>query len=107
AGAALLGLGVNLRETIGFYLPWLVLAPFVCGWKLRRREILIVVASCLLFACFAVGWFGFWFVTDPNYRSIWHGWRESMRQETARHPVTLRNVWPYLAYFFVSCPMVF
>jgi hypothetical protein len=29
AGAALLGLGVNLRETVGFYLPWLVVAPFV------------------------------------------------------------------------------
>jgi hypothetical protein len=107
AGAALLGLGVNLRETIGLYVPWLVLAPFVCGWKLRRREILIVAGSCLLFACFALGWFGFWFITDPNYRAIWYGWRESMRQETARHPVTVRNLWPYLAYFFVSCPLVF
>src|SRR6185295_1770409 len=27
AGAALLGLGVNLRETAGFYFPWLVVAP--------------------------------------------------------------------------------
>ncbi|HEX9630618.1 MAG TPA: glycosyltransferase family 39 protein, partial [Pyrinomonadaceae bacterium] len=27
AGAGLLGLGVNLRETIGLYAPWLVLAP--------------------------------------------------------------------------------
>jgi len=107
AGAALLGLGVNLRETIGFYAPWLILAPFVCGWKLRRREILIVAGSCLLFAFFALGWFGFWFITDPHYRGIWYGWRESMRQETARHPVTVRNLWPYLAYFFVSCPLMF
>lgn len=107
AGAALLGLGVNLRETIGLYVPWLVLAPFVCGWKLRRREILIVAGSFLLFGFFALGWFGFWFITDPHYRFIWHGWRESMRQETARHPVTFRNLWPYLAYFFVSCPLVF
>jgi 4-amino-4-deoxy-L-arabinose transferase-like glycosyltransferase len=29
AGAALMGLGVNLRETVGFYAPWLVFAPFV------------------------------------------------------------------------------
>ncbi len=29
-GAALMGLGVNLRETIGFYLPWLV-AGAVCA----------------------------------------------------------------------------
>jgi hypothetical protein len=107
AGAALLGLGVNLRETMGFYVPWLILAPFVCGWKLRGREILIVAASCLFFALFALGWFGFWFITDPHYRTIWYGWRESMQQETARHPVTVRNLWPYLAYFFVSCPLIF
>ena len=43
-GAALLGLGVNLRETIGFYAPWLVLAPFVFGWKVGRREVLYVAA---------------------------------------------------------------
>src|ERR1051326_1610993 len=46
-GAGLLGLGVNLRETIGFYLPWLVLAPFVFGWKLERRTIVYIGAACL------------------------------------------------------------
>jgi hypothetical protein len=29
-----------------------------------------------------------------------------MRQETARHPVKLHNLWPYLTYFFVSAPLV-
>lgn len=106
-GAALLGLGVNLRETIGFYLPWLIVAPFVCGWKPGRRQILIIAFSCFLFFLFALAWFGFWFFTDDHYRSVWFGWRESMRQETARHPVTFRNLWPYLAYFFVSAPLVF
>jgi len=106
-GAILLGLGVNLRETIGLYAPWLVFAPFACGWKFRRRELLIVAASCALFLGCALGWFGFWFITDPHYRSIWFGWRESMRQETARHPVTIANLKPYLAYFFVSAPLVF
>lgn len=106
-GAALLGLGINLRETIGFYAPWLVVAPFVCGWKLRRRQILIVGLSCLIFFLCAVGWFAFWFITDDHYRWIWFGWRESMRQETARHPVTLHNLRPYLAYFFVTAPLVF
>ena len=105
-GAALLGLGVNLRETIGFYAPWLVVAPFVCGWKFRRRQILLVALSCLLFFLCASGWFAFWFITDEHYRSIWFGWRESMRQETARHPVTLHNLWPYLAYFFVTAPLI-
>ena len=107
AGAALLGLGVNLRETVGFYLPWLVCAPFVCGWQRGRRQVLIVAGSCCLFFLLAFGWFGFWFITDEHYRWIWFGWRESMRQETARHPVTLHNVWPYLTYFFVSAPLVF
>ena len=106
AGAALLGLGVNLRETIGFYAPWLVVAPFVCGWKFKRRPLLIVAASCLLFFVCAIGWFAFWFITDEHYRWVWFGWRESMWQETARHPVTLRNLRPYLAYFFVTAPLL-
>ena len=105
-GAALLGLGVNLRETIGFYAPWLIVAPFFCGWKFRRREILIVALSGLIFFLCAAGPFAFWFLTDEHYRWIWFGWRESMRQETARHPVTLLNLRPYFAYFFVSAPLL-
>lgn len=107
AGAALLGLGVNLRETIGFYAPWLVIAPFVCGWKFQRRQIVIVVISCLISFVCAAGWFAFWFITDEHYRWIWFGWRESMLQETARHPVTIHNLQPYLAYWFISAPLVF
>ncbi len=106
-GAGLLGLGMNLRETIGLYAPWLILAPLVCGWKLRRRELLVVAGSFLLFLVMTFGWFAYWFLTDDFYRGIWYGWRESMQRETARHPVTLRNLWPYLAYFLVSAPMVF
>ena len=105
AGAGLIGLGVNLRETVGFYAPWLVLAPFLLGWKLRRREILIVADSVVFFSCLGLGWFGYWFITDPDYRSIWFGWRESLRQESARHPVTLAT-WPYIVYFFISAPLV-
>ncbi len=105
-GAALLGLGMNLRESIGFYLPWLVAAPFVCGWKLTRRHIVVIGLSLLLFSVFAFGWFAFWFFTDDHYQRSWFGWRESMRLETERHPVTLRNLWPYLGYFFVSAPLV-
>jgi hypothetical protein len=106
AGAALLGLGVNLRETVGFYAPWLVVAPFVCGWKFRRRHVAVVALSCLIFFLCAAGWFAFWFITDAHYRWIWFGWRESMWQETARHPVTLHNLRPYLAYFFVTAPLL-
>ena len=105
-GAALLGLGVNLRETMGFYAPWLVVAPFVCGWRFRRRQILIVAASCLLFFLCATSWFAFWFITDAHYRSIWFGWRESMLQESARHPIGLRNLRPYLVYLFVTAPLL-
>ena len=86
-GAALLGAGVNLRETIGFYAPWLVLAPFVCGWKPGRREIFLVALSCVIFVLFSGGEFAYWFVSDPAYREGWYGWRESMRQESTLHPV--------------------
>src|SRR5436190_2531326 len=37
AGAALLGLGVNLRETVALYAVWLVAAPFVGGYKFKLR----------------------------------------------------------------------
>jgi hypothetical protein len=106
-GAALLGLGVNLRETVGFYATWLVLGPVACGWQLRRREFIIVFASCIVFFVFASAWFAYWFLVDPHYRWIWHGWRESMRQESARHPVTLANLPLYFFFLFVSAPLVF
>ncbi len=106
-GAALLGLGVNLRETGAFYAPWLVLAPFVCGWRLRRREIFYVALSCAIFLLLAGGWFGYWFLTDAHYRYVWSGWRESMREESARHPVALVNLKPYLMYFVISAPLIF
>lgn len=107
-GAALLGAGVNLRETIGFYAPWLVIAPFACGWRLGRREILNIALCCVVFLVLALGGFSFWFLTDiGGYRAGWMGWRESMRQETARHPVALRNMLPLMVYFFLVAPMVF
>jgi hypothetical protein len=107
AGAGLMGLGVNLRETVGFYAPWLILAPYVLGWKFQRREVIWVAASVVVFALLAFGWFGYWFITDPYYRVLWHGWRESMHEESARHPVALGNLRPYLLYFFISAPVLF
>ncbi len=106
-GAAILGLGVNLRETIGFFAPWLVFAPFALGWKFQRREVLWVAASCAVFVLLAFGWFGYWFITDEHYRWVWHGWRESMRDESSRHPVVLANLRPYLLLYFISAPLVF
>src|SRR5687767_13578780 len=106
-GAALMGLGVNLRETVGFYAPWLILAPYIFGWKFEKREVWYIVASCVVFGLLAFGWFGYWFITDPHYRLAWDGWRESMREESARHPVALVNLKPYVLYFFISAPLVF
>jgi len=105
-GAALLGAGVNLRETIAFYGPWLVLAPFVCGWKPRRRELSLVVVSCGIFLIFALGGFAYWFLSDPDYRRSWYGWRDSMRVESARHPVSVRTLVPFVVYLFVTSPLV-
>jgi len=105
-GAALLGAGVNLRETVGFYGPWLIFAPFVCGWRPNRRGLLLVVLSCMVFLIFAGSGFAYWFLSDPSYRSAWHGWRESMRVESALHPVSIRNVWPWLLFFLATSPLV-
>ena len=106
-GAGVLGLGVNLRETMAFFVPWLVLAPLACGWKLRRRELLYIAASFLVFVVFASGWFAYWFATDPYYRHIWYGWRQSMDEESSRHPVALVNLRPYLVFLFITGPLVF
>jgi hypothetical protein len=106
-GAGLVGLGVNLRETMGFYVVWLAVAPFALGWKLRPREIVLVGFSLVLFLTLGLGWFGYWFLSNDQYRAAWFGWRESMRQESARHPVTVRNLVPYVMYFFISAPLVF
>jgi hypothetical protein len=105
-GASLLGAGVNLRETVAFYGPWLLFAPFVCGWRLNRRGILIVVLSGLAFAICAGSGFGYWFLSDPSYRAAWYGWRESMRVESALHPPAIRNVWPWLLFFLATSPLV-
>lgn len=107
-GAALLGVCVNVREAAAFYAPWLVLAPFVCGWKCARREITIVVLSCALFSLFAIGGFAFLFATDAfSYRASWFSWRESLVMEAARHPLGWHNLFIFLLFFFVASPLIF
>ena len=67
---------------------------------------MLVAASSLIFLICAGSAFGFWFLADPNYRAAWYGWRESMRVESARHPVSIRIVWPWLAFFLATAPLV-
>jgi hypothetical protein len=107
-GAALLGLGVNVRETLAFYAPWLVFAPFVCGPTSGRRgeRLLWAIAACAVFTLFAFGPFAFWFTSDAGFRESWYGWRESMRMESTRHPVAPGNLLPFLLYFFLAAPVV-
>lgn len=108
AGAFLLGAGVNVRETVAFYAPWLILAPLACGWKLKRREIARVALSLLVFLITALGPFAYWFLSDfEGYVAAWHGWRESMRLEALRHPFTLRSPLAFLIYLFLAAPLVF
>jgi len=105
-GAALLGLGVNLRETVGLYLAWLVIAPFAGGWKLDRRTIAVLAGSLVLFLVLAFGIFAVWFALDPVYRANWHIWYSSMKSESARHPIGLANLRPFFIYFFLAAPLV-
>ena len=106
AGAAVLGAGVNVRETVAFYAPWLVAAPLACGWKLGQREITRVALAVVAFLVAAFGPFAYLFLSDESYRAAWHGWREAMRVEEARHPLTARNLLAFLVYFFLAAPLV-
>lgn len=106
AGAALLGLGVNVRELAALYGAWLVLAPYACGWRFKRREVLTTTLACSVFLIFALAPFAFFFVFDfGNYRQAWFGWLESSRFEQARHPVALGNFRFLLLYFFIVAPL--
>jgi hypothetical protein len=107
AGAALLGLGVNLRETVGLYLAWLLLAPFAGGWKFDRRTMAVMGGSLVIFFVFAFGIFAVWFASDPVYRAHWHIWLSSMQSESARHPVGIANLRPFFIYFFLAAPLIF
>lgn len=106
AGAALLGLGVNLRETVGLYSPWLVLAPFLAGLGFNRRTIAMVTASVIVFLVFALGPFAIWFFASPVFRLDWHTWLSSMQSESERHPISTSNLKPFLIYFFMCAPLV-
>jgi 4-amino-4-deoxy-L-arabinose transferase-like glycosyltransferase len=106
AGAAVLGLGVNLRETVGFYLPWLVIAPFVAGLAFNRRTIGIVVCSLVVFLIFAFGPFAIWFTASPSYRADWYVWLYSTQREAVRHPIAVANLRPFLIYFFLASPLI-
>lgn len=106
-GAAILGAGVNVREPVAFYAPWLMAAPFACGWKWKRRHVAHVFLSTLVFLAVAFMPFAFWFWSDlEGYRAAWYGWRESMRVEALRHPFSLSNLLAFLVYFFLASPLV-
>jgi hypothetical protein len=106
AGAAVLGLGVNLRETVGFYLPWLIAAPFVAGFGFNRRTIGILVCSLAAFVIFAIGPFAIWFAASPSYRADWYVWLYSTQREAERHPIAVANLRPFLIYFFLASPLM-
>jgi 4-amino-4-deoxy-L-arabinose transferase-like glycosyltransferase len=134
AGAALLGLGVNLRETVAFFATWLLLAPLAEeGEKGRKEEeettpsgvtqklrrlfslppsftppLLVSLSPFLPFLLFAFGPFALWFGLDVgNYRAAWFGWLATMRDEAARHPLSWRNLGPFIGYFALASPLIF
>lgn len=107
AGAAVLGLGVNVRETVAFYALWFVVAPLSCGWRLRRSVVVRVALSVFIFLVVALGPFLYWFWSDfEGYRAAWYGWRETMRLEALRHPLALRNLLAFVVFFFLAAPLV-
>jgi hypothetical protein len=107
AGAALLGLGVNLRETVGLYFPWLVIAPFVAGWTFNRRTLAVIASSLAIFFIISIVPFAIWFASSAAYRAEWHTWLQSMQRESAKHPITIAGLWPFFVYFFMTAPLIF
>jgi hypothetical protein len=107
AGAAVMGLSVNLREATALYGVWLVCAPFVCGWKIGRREIITIALACAVFFLFALGGFAFFYLLNVNnYRYEWQASFEALRAESLRHPVRMVNMWTLLWYFLLAAPVV-
>jgi hypothetical protein len=107
AGAIVLGLAVNMRETAGLYVTWLMFAPFVARWKFDKQTVMTVLTSLALFALFAVGIFALWYLTHADYRATWQVWAESSQNEAARHPLKLANLKPFFVYLFLASPLVF
>ena len=105
-GAGLLGLCVNIREPVGFFGVWLLVAPHLCyGWKLKRRELFVTALACLIFLTCALAPFALWWLFDVRgYRASWYGWLASMRAESAVHPVKLSNLVPFLELFLIAAP---
>jgi hypothetical protein len=107
AGAALLGLSMNIREGAMFYGTWLVLGPFICGWQTGRRAVTIVLLSGIIFLVCALGGWAYWFLMNVGgYRHEWYGWLYSLQVESARHPVSFWNLGPLMLYFFIAAPLV-
>lgn len=107
AGAALLGAAVNIREAAGFYAPWLIVAPMVFARRVGRKETVRALLATAVFLLFAVGPFLLLFANNAQYRHDWGVWRYSMQIESARHPVTIRNLVPFVSFFFLTSPLVF
>lgn len=105
-GAALLGAGVNMREGVALYGLWLAFAPFVTGWRLNARDLLVTAISCAIFLVLAVGPFAYFYLWNVDgYAGKWHGWVESTKMEAALHPVSLANFRTLMLWFFVASPL--
>ena len=105
-GGALFGLGMNLRETVGFNAPWLVLAPFVAGLGFHKRTFASVALSLAALLIVAFGPFAIWYAASRQFRFDWYTWWSSMQSEAARHPISVANLKPFLIYFFMSAPLL-
>ena len=64
AGAALMGLGINLRDD-RFYVPGSYWHPsYVVGNFNGEKCCICSILFCV--SALALGWFAYWFVTDPT-----------------------------------------
>src|SRR5262249_48790799 len=105
-GALLLGLGVNIRESLALFGAWLALAPFVCGWNRKGSDLYLTLAACGLFLICALGPFAVWFALNlGGYRDWWWGWIEASRREAALYPMSLETFRFFFRWFFKCSPL--
>src|SRR5262249_19521953 len=48
-----------------------------------------------------------WFTLSAGYRVDWHIWLSSMEAESARHPIGVANLRPFILYSFLAAPLIF
>jgi hypothetical protein len=100
--AFLIGLSANVREFAVFYFPFIALAGWVYGIKLRT----IALALALTVLAATSGMI-FWYLREGNlYLDAVTKWYRLSAEERRRFPVSINNLWFFARFTFISSAAV-